>query len=130
MRVYIAGASAEIDLVERTIAAVRAAGHTVTLDWPAEIRRHGGVANGPGLTLSQQRSAVGACEAGIVGAEAFWLLVPKAPSAGCWAELGAAIRERVDMIIASGDTQRSIFCARADLRFSTHDLALEWLVKR
>lgn len=89
-RVYIAGASSERERCARVIAAVRAAGYTVTHDWPAAI------GNGPANELSREDAACAAhdCMRGIMLAGVLVLLVPRdgATSVGCWVELGAALR--------------------------------------
>lgn len=113
MRVYVAGSSGELARAKIAIAACRDRGWTVTEDWPAVVEAHGGVAN-RGLAHAARMGAAGACLRGIDAADVVWLLVPDetSPSAGCWVELGHALRlDSVRAIVCSGDTHRSIFCA-------------------
>lgn len=115
MRIYVAAASKEIERAERMIERLRAAGHTITVDWPAAIRAMAGVAN-EGLTQEQRKEAADADYRGVATAERIVILVPVQPivTQGAWWEGGIADALRIP-IISSGrfeDRQRNIFLVR------------------
>lgn len=116
MRIYVAAASKEIERAERMIERLRAAGHTITVDWPAAIRAMAGVAN-EGLTHELRKEAADADYRGVATAERVVILVPENPvvTQGAWWEGGIADALRIP-IIASGrfeDRQKNIFLVRA-----------------
>ena len=115
MRVYAAGASAEIDRARRVIAALRAEGLEITFDWPADIDEAGGRANA-GLTEEERVATADACLKAAHDCEVLLLLVPHARTCGAWTELGVAYAcERT--IVMSGeadDFDVSIMTAVAD----------------
>lgn len=116
MRIYVAAASAEIERAERMIARLRAAGHTITVDWPAAIRAMAGVAN-EGLTQEQRREAARDDYEGVISAERVVILVPEKPivTQGAWWEGGIADALRIQIIAAGRfeDRQKNIFLVRA-----------------
>lgn len=134
MRIYIAGASAELDRAESAIAAVRALGHTVVHDWPAVIRkvRHEQGRSDGDLTRAEASDHADEDLAAVRGCDLFWLLVPIAPSSGCWVELGFAfgIEAGADMVIVSGEHRRWLFASLSDDAFDDDALALAWLKAR
>lgn len=112
MKIYVAGASAEIERARRVIAELRARGIEVPGDWPAIVDAHNGRTN-HGLTDDERRSAARACMRAAVDCDVFLLLVPHAQTIGAWVELGAAL-ESDRRCIASGleeNCARSIFVA-------------------
>lgn len=125
LRVYVAGASKEIDRCRAAMDYVRELGGVIACDWIAEIERVGSA--NEGLTQEQRRESAEADLCGIMGADVFWLLVPENDSKGAWVELGAALVSREiwrandavehpTVIIVSGPgSKRSIFAALADL---------------
>lgn len=134
IKVYVAGASREIEIAEKMILGVRTCGHLITLDWPQAIResaRRTGelAANGPSIPHTSQVEAAKDCADAVRNADIFWLLVPKrgTETAGCWVEYGIAHAEQVKNIIVSGEYQKSIFCAAAHARFDRHSSALDYI---
>jgi hypothetical protein len=143
MKVYVAGASSEIERAEKWIAALRATGVEVTSTWP-EIIRKVGVAN-PMTAPREQRQIWSAQDLSEVShAEVFWFLLPEGvPTAGAYTEfgyamfLGAAAREARECgisgappfwIIVSGK-ETSIFTALAD-HYDSDDEAFRALTLR
>lgn len=129
MKIYVAGSSRELDRARAAIAACRARGWQVTGDWPAEIDRAGRANRG--LSLAERRGAAVSCLHGVRQADALWLLVPgeDVPSAGCWVELGVALEAGPRIaIVASGDTERSVFCA-GTIETTDDQAALEALAR-
>lgn len=132
MKVYIAGASAELDLIEFYRDRVVEVGHTISLDWAHEVRAHDGEGN-PRDMPHYERNRIARTDLveGVEQAQVLWLLVPEKPSIGCWVELGYALGIECSVgrltILISGDTSKSIFTAMADHLFPLHADALAWL---
>lgn len=137
MKIYIAGASAEIELVESFIGRVRAAGHEITFDWTVKVREAGSASpDDP----SVRRSAADSDRRGVADSELTWIMQPENQSTGAWVELGIALglklaRPRTDVLVApmllvSGASTRCIFSDLADFRFQTHDEALAFIVEK
>lgn len=126
LRLYVAGASAEIDAIEPRIARLRAAWAEITHDWVADVRA-AGTAN-VGLTTDQRKRYAQTDLNGILRAEVVWLLVPSTLSKGCWIELGIALGQ-YKRIVVSDDDEMSIFTALASEAFATHDEAEAYLVR-
>jgi hypothetical protein len=124
---YIAGASSEIVIAEFHMARVRAAGHLVTHDWCAGVRS-APAANPIDATMNQRATWCAEDIGGIERCDVFWLLVPQAPSVGCWCEIGIAY-QMGKRIVMSGEWRTTIFSALARELYDTHALALTELVK-
>jgi hypothetical protein len=127
MKVYVAGASAEILRAEAFVKRLRAAGFEITFDWPAMIRSVGS-ANG-GLTDDQRNDASYHALAGVDECEVLVLLVPEKPSIGCWVELGYAFQGCIDTLLYVGDPERTIFSALTRHVVATDDQAFDLLVE-
>lgn len=134
MKIYIAGASVEIDLIESLIARVRKTGHEITFDWTVKVREVGTASpDNP----SVRRSAADADRKGVADSELTWIVQPENQSTGAWVELGIALglklaRPRTDvlvppMLLVSGASTRCIFSDLADFRFQTHDEAFAFI---
>jgi len=124
MKIYLAGASKEIDLCESFRDRLRAAGHVITYDWMRELR----CCPVADHDLSHEARMQYALDdmRGVLSAHLVWLLVPENTSAGCWVELGIALG-RGDLVAVSGSWSRCIFADLAAYRFSDHESALEWI---
>lgn len=135
---YVAGASSEMERVERAMRALEDLGLRNAFDWCAEIRRVGGPSPKPG---DPQRFA-SACSDWRAARDAnvFWLLAPLPgnTSTGAWVELGVRIENvrsaysphRIAKTLISGDAARCIFASLVP-EFETDELALahirQWL---
>ena len=135
--IYVAGASAELDLVDRYVARLRAGGWRVTLDWCAIVRDNGGPDRSNMVDSAERARAIATADLDAVAeADVFWLVVPAAPSIGCWVKIGVACAARAlpcggrphPTIIISADRGQTIFTALADVAFPTHDEALAHLL--
>lgn len=130
-KLYIAGASADIERAERWIAKAREAGVHVTEDWPAKVRTAGAANVG---TIEQLRAAAEACERGVIAASVVWVLVPREtrPTAGAWYEMGMA-RALGARIVVSADwiaLQRCVFTYSDGVeRFLTDESAFARVVE-
>lgn len=118
IKVYVAGASKEIERAEKWIAKLRELGVEVTCDWPQAMRTHG---PDHGLTLDQREAFARADYAGIKAASVVWVLRPteENPSTGAWVEMGCAFALNKTVLI-SGAGAFCIFDALAT-RFETDE---------
>lgn len=122
MRIYVAGASSEIERARRVMAALRAEGHEITFDWTIDFESN------EGLSDVQRAAYADADFQGVFLARRVVLLVPVSPSVtqGAWWEGGVADALEIP-IIASGrpeDRARNIFLSRA-LEVDTDEKAVE-----
>ena len=122
MKIYVAGSSFEMSLVNDYMRKLRDVGIEVTRDWPKVIREYGNRPN-RGLTEEDRVRVSLANFRAIDEADVFWLVVPTAPSAGCWIEFGYALRVN-KLTIASGDVEQTVFTSHAFACLKTHDAAL------
>jgi len=135
MKVYVAGASSEMELCAQWIRKVRECGHEIILDW-VEVIRKAGSANPRDASIEQLQEWAKPDFDASRNCEIFWLLIPETNSIGCWVELGIALDSvsRSTLypgvvigphIIISGDWKRTIFSALADELFYTHEQAFQ-----
>lgn len=128
MKIYIAGASAEPERVQRAMDAARQLGYEVTLDWLAVIKAVG--AANDGLSVGERQKYALADLGAIYRADVFWLLAPENASTGAWVELGYAIavEARLENVVVSGPgAAKCIFVELADVVAPTDELALQHL---
>lgn len=123
LRVYVGGASAEIDRAERMMLRLAEAGIDVVSSWPIAIRK-AGTANA-GLTDAERAHHAIADVAELQRADVFWLLAPREGySHGAYFELGYCVAAG-KTIVASGPSRQSIFGALAtEVEDDEHALAL------
>lgn len=138
MKIYIAGASAELDIVQGYMRRVRAAGWEVTHDWTAQVAE-ARAANINDTNISDQEAAEHATDdlvKGVSAADLLWFIVPpKGRSAGSWVEYGFALaivpflkeRKREYTVVVSGDVAQSIFLRLSSYRFDSHEKACTFL---
>lgn len=126
-KVYVAGSSAELERCEAAIALLEKAGVFVTSTWPNVVRDNG-MGNPRDAALAERRhwSTVDLGE--LRDADLIWMLVPAldAPTRGAWLEVGYATGLG-KLVIFSGDTLQSIFCA-IGVEFSDDASALEFIL--
>lgn len=125
--VYVAGGSSEAELCASWMQRLRDAGHTIAVDWVANIRAVGDANPREASENDRYRWTEDDLD-GASDADVFWLLVPEKPSIGCWVELGWCSRVSGAQIIVSGDWRKSIFTSLADARYDTHDEAFAAIV--
>ena len=137
---YVAGASAQIELIEIFIAKLKEAGWKITFDWTAKVREVGNAS--PDDPMIRRAAALADLD-GVRRAEVLWLVQPDATSTstGAWVELGAALERRTliseklgiqfssPLVVVSGSSKKCIFSDLADRRFESHDDALEYLLR-
>ncbi len=125
MKVYVAGASAELERARRAISMLELAGFEVTFDWTAPVAEHGSAHPDP----DECRAYAQTDEDAVDESHLLWLLVPHADTKGAWWEAGRA-RAKGKLLIASGaedDLAAMIFVQLADERFS-HPIVPEQVV--
>lgn len=126
LRIYVAGASAEIERCEAFIARLRAAGFEITFDWPAHIRKVG--ASNEGIDLATRKSSAEADIQAVRDAEWFVLLEPEeAKTIGAWVEMGVAIQAAIPVLWV-GEGDRTIFSELADASVSNDENAFYFLM--
>jgi hypothetical protein len=133
MRVYISGSSRELDHLE-TLAA-ELAGHpgvTVADRWMRDVRANMAAGRTDAdLTDDERHEAAEADYRDIRRSQVFWLVVPSTPSKGAWVELGLVVTNGGKIVIASGNTNATIFCHLAEVkRFATHAEAIAFIIAR
>lgn len=112
--VYVSASSAEIDRAELWMGRLSMAGLNVTSTW-ARVIRDVGSAN-PRDATREQRKQWSDVDLGEVRAcDLLWFLVPALdkPTRGAWLEVGFADAAG-KLLVFSGDTKQSIFCATGD----------------
>lgn len=118
MKVYVSGASAEIERAERWSKALRDAGIEVVSTWPEKIRE-AGVANPTDVEREVRAEMAAEDLMELEQATVVWLLLPNGTTShGAYTELGYAlllrdVRTEGLHILASG-TEQSIFTAMVD----------------
>lgn len=106
MKVYVAGASSEMERAETWMRKLRGVGIIVTSTWP-EVIRSVGKANPRDATIAECKEWVMKDLGEIDAADVLWLLLPDLSTIGAWIELGFA-HARNKMIVTSG-LHRPIF---------------------
>lgn len=132
LRVYVAGASSEVERAERAIAALRRAGCVVTHDWTREVRDHRAKKiHDAEIGDHECREIAVADLAAVRRSNVLLLLVPEQPSQGAWVELGCASGVADLRIVACGPNMCcSIFTRIADVMLETDDAAIALLSQR
>jgi hypothetical protein len=116
-KLYVAGASKEIDIVEMHIKSLRASNIEITHDWCEVMRKT------KGMELSKGNLRYYDLE-GVDKADLVWVMVPKVDSIGCYVEMGYALALRKPLIV-SGDILPNNIFALLGKHFETHQNALE-----
>lgn len=126
LRVYVAGASAEIERADRVIALCEMAGFKVVSTWPALVRQVGHANPRDAAKEDRRRWSINDLEE-VAQAHVLWFLAPTKPltTSGAWVELGAAYALGVS-IVTSGDTKQSIFSAVGE-EFATDEEVIDYL---
>lgn len=124
MKIYLAGASKELDTCKFYIERLKVLGHTITHDWTKEVEANS-EGNPRETPIETMRIWSNADFNGVYKANMIWLLVPNNNSAGCWIEYGYALGVGRNVIV-SGDWRKSIFSSLAFERYANHELALDF----
>ena len=132
MKVYLAGASAEIARCEAFRDEMVASGYSITSDWCALVREAG--AANDGLDDTTRRAAVTAAEDGVRACDLFVFLLPGLArpygeyrtTIGAWLELEMAKRGSKEILLVGEAPSRTVFTVGLDCIAEDHD-ALMWL---
>jgi hypothetical protein len=135
-RIYVAGASKEMDRAKAAMRDLEASGFVITLDWTQQIEAVGKPDSE--LTGAELIPHAVADLAAVAGASIFLLLHPENESTGAWTELGYALRcrneraasrgrgDQLEILISGG--RRGIFWSLADKHFP-NDAAAVWYLR-
>ena len=148
-RIYVAGASANIEEIESYIKKLKGAGWTISFDWTVKVREAGDAS--PDDPVIRRQAALADLE-GVTTADVVWLVqpAPTSTSTGAWVELGSALTirdvrkwvvERFKLtlpeglpvgpiVVASGSSKKCIFSDLADYRFQSNDDAFDFINKK
>lgn len=123
LRVYVAGASADMEPARHAMQRLREAGATITEDWIAAIERAGN-ANSLADEVPARKAACDDLKA-VRTADVVWIITPTERTHGCglWIELGAALAYGVPVVISGPQSERSIFASLCE-RYVDADHAL------
>jgi hypothetical protein len=107
LRVYVAGASKDLERAERAMTWLREAGCEITTDWVAEMKAEP-LADRE-LTLERQQRCATADLLGVIRADVVWFLVPSEPVRSSFASRHRApgLSPRVGLPPASTSSSRS-----------------------
>lgn len=106
MKVYVAGASKEVNRAVRMMQRLRDGGVTVTSTWP-EVIRAVGQANPKDATVEQYIEWASKSLSEVRASDALWLLIPEIDAVGAYIELGVA--HALDKLIVASGAHRPIF---------------------
>lgn len=132
-KIYVAGASGEIETIEGFISDLEKAGYEITFDWTKKVREVGNAS--PDDPRIRVEAALADLD-GLERSEYLWLVQPNNASTGAWVELGGGLmlrKHRVGAkpyIVVSGESKRCIFSDLADKRFKFHREALAYFLEQ
>ena len=124
LKVYVAGASSEMDRATAAVLQLRAAGHELTSTWLDTVAKVGD-ANPSSASGEQRRSWSITDLAEVERADVLWFLVPSSGTTrGAWCEQGFSYALGKVIVCSGTNTTQSIFCALGE-EFITDREALE-----
>lgn len=127
MKVYVAGASAEIERCEALITKLREHGIAVTSEWPESVRKAGSANHG--LDHETRLDAARDCASSVAVSDWIVALEPESGThtIGAWVELGIALARGVKVLWV-GDGDCSIFESMSTSSVSGDDEAFFYLL--
>jgi hypothetical protein len=129
LRVYVAGASSELDRAELVIRKLREVGVTITLDWTTNVREHG-AGNDGGVPDDVLLPVLRADMVEGVGRADLVLMLAGAKSTGKHVELGGAFLTGVEILV-SGPVHNEPWLRALGQRFyESDDLAIAAITER
>lgn len=130
MRVYVAGASAELERARSAMRDLRGYGCEITFDWTQAVEKFGSL----GAVLSEEEKAQCARNDldGVRAAEVVLFLTPedKALTLGMWVELGAALALGKTLVLTGPSRNATIFCNLSPHRFVTDRAGVLWVMSK
>ena len=116
LRIYLAGASRELDRVLPMVERLERSGLVVLHSrWWDAVQAHG-VGNDHALTREQQAGYADADLEGVRDAELVWVLWPEARSVGAALEYGFALASCIHTVVTGPTAHECIFTAKANYR--------------
>jgi len=116
LRVYLAGASRELDRVLPMVERLERSGLVVLHSRWWDAVQHHGVGKDGELTREQQAAHATADLEGVRDAELVWVLWPEARSVGAALEYGYALASRIHTVVTGPTAHECIFTAKANYR--------------
>jgi hypothetical protein len=129
VKIYLAGASAEVARCKALGEWCRRFGHEITFAWWDVVLA--AKTHDRDLTEDARVEYAGKDLVGVIDADALWLVVPEERGVGAWIEFGFALgsirKFPSKRLIVSGDWKKSIFTSLAHDKFDTHEEALAFV---
>jgi hypothetical protein len=131
MKIYIAGASSEIETAMHWIAECKKIGIEITHDWTFDVLASKLPANSEKYSLPEKlRQCAQSDYDGVIHADVFWALSTEGLSRGLHTEAGVALKRGGNITVVSGpDWQRNIFFYLFKYQCSSHEVAFD-MIKR
>jgi hypothetical protein len=128
MRIYVSGASNELDRARRAMRMLEARGARVAIDWTVEVERlaHDGLTTAS-MTDTNAREAAELNTLALRSSDALLFLAPRGTSRDAWVELGVALELGIDVAVAGSAARHSISTRLAPC-FETDEDAITWLL--
>ena len=125
MKIYIAGASKELETAEKWIKECKDIGIEITHDWTLDI-----LASFHDPTQYESPEKLRQCAQkdyeGVIHADVFWALSTEGLSRGLHTEAGVALKRGGNITVVSGpDWRRNIFFYLFKYQFASHESAFE-----
>lgn len=131
-KVYVAGASSEIERCRKWIQRLGKEGIPITYDWTKSVEEFGSA--GSGLRAHQLRMFARFDLQGVQDADLLWLLAPiEGKTIGAWIEFGYALSTRVsgvpNILVSPPISEKVIFARLQAVREFKVDLeAFQWIL--
>lgn len=144
MKIYLAGSSQEIDIIESYASRLAFAGWEITYSWWEIIKeeRASGITSDADLDIDYMVKVAREERDSVMASDVLWLLAPEKPSRGCWVELGIALGRQTtldhlfpeesgrEIVVISGKATQTLFGSLGGFLGETHDQAFEFLTTR
>ena len=127
MKIYIAGASAEIETAIHWIRKCKEVGIEITHDWTLDVLASKQNPNQYSLPEKLRACALNDYN-GVIHADVFWALSTEGLSRGLHTEAGVALKRGGNITVVSGpDWQRNIFFYLFKYQFDSHETAFDMI---
>jgi hypothetical protein len=128
LRVYLAGASREVERAQYWSKAIRSCSELALVStWHQTAKSWAGTDHT--YPLQDQRNIAAVDLGEVSAADCLWLRVPHAPSIGAFVELGFSLAHRKRVIVSGPGCDSSIFTALANFRSPDDSLAFAELLR-
>jgi hypothetical protein len=129
MKIYVAGASKEIETAERWIKECENINLEITHDWTKDVRKS--IANPNDYVSTETLYKCAEKDYfGVIRADILWVLSTEGLSRGLHTEAGIGLTSsRLVTIVSGPDWQKNIFFYLFKYQFATHEAAFELIKK-